>query len=168
MRSPSRASDAADTSDALSFDFCPSLCCGKLAEQQVGDDEAEHRVAEELQRLVVEDAAAGVLVHARAVRQRVLEQPAILEAIADAPLERLELGAERHDAAGPTSSRWLSMMRGAPASAEFLAAPSTRSSFSESGNGVRAMSRGDDRRDAVRVEQAADDVRLDLATACGR
>ena len=37
----------------------------------------EHRVAEELHRLVVEDAAAGVLVHARAVRQRVLEQAAI-------------------------------------------------------------------------------------------
>ncbi len=65
----------------------------------------EHGVAEELHRLVVEDAAAGVLVHARAVRQRVLEQAAILEAVADAPLERLELRAERDDAVPGRSRR---------------------------------------------------------------
>ena len=83
----------------LQLRLLPLVVLRELAEQHVGDDEAEHRVAEELHRLVVEDAAAGVLVHARAVRQRVLEQPAVLEAIADAALERLELRAERDDPA---------------------------------------------------------------------
>ncbi len=41
-------------------------------------------------------------------------------------------------------------------------------SFSESGNGVREMSDAIIAGDAVRLEQAADDVGLDLATACGR
>ena len=84
----------------------------ELPEQHVGDDEAQHRVAEELHRLVVEDAAAGVLVHARPMRQRVLEQAAVAEAVADPLLERLELGAERHALRPPVlSSRWLSMIR---------------------------------------------------------
>ena len=46
----------------------------KPVEQQVGDDEPEHRVAQELERLVVDDAARRVFVRARSVRQRVLEQ----------------------------------------------------------------------------------------------
>ena len=54
------------------------------------------RVAEELQRLVVDDAAADVLVGARGVRHRVLEQPAIAEAVADRLLQRLELVAQPH------------------------------------------------------------------------
>src|SRR5690349_11682402 len=33
---------------------------GELAEEHIGDDEAEHRVAEKLQRLVVDHAAADV------------------------------------------------------------------------------------------------------------
>ena len=45
---------------------------GVAAEQRVGDDQAEHRVAEELQPLVGRQAA--VLVRERAVRQRALEQ----------------------------------------------------------------------------------------------
>ena len=66
----------------------------ELAKEHVGDDESEDRVAEELERLVVEDAAAGVLVHARAMRQRVLEQAVIAELVADDPLERLELSTD--------------------------------------------------------------------------
>ena len=66
----------------------------KLAEQQVGDDEAEHGVAQKLERLVVADAAADVLVGARRVRHRVLEQSAIAEAVADRLLQRLELVAQ--------------------------------------------------------------------------
>ena len=54
------------------------------AEQRLGHDQAEHRVAEELERLVVGDAAARILVRLRLVRQRVLEQAAIAEAVADA------------------------------------------------------------------------------------
>ena len=45
------------------------------------------------------DAAADVLVGARRVRHRVLEQAAIAEAVADRPLQRLELVAQPHDAA---------------------------------------------------------------------
>ena len=69
----------------------------ELAEQHVGDDEPEHGVAEKLHRLVVDDAAADVLVGARGVRHRVLEQAAIAEAVADGLLQRLELVAQPHD-----------------------------------------------------------------------
>ena len=89
----------------LQLRLLPFVVLRELAEEHRGDDEAEHRVAEELHRLVVEDAAAGVLVHARAVRQRVLEHAAVLEPVADAPLERLELGSERHDAAARDARR---------------------------------------------------------------
>ena len=69
-------------------------------EQHVGDDEAEHGVAEELERLVVDDAARGVLVRARPVRQRVLEQAEVAELVADALLERPERLAEPPDFGG--------------------------------------------------------------------
>ena len=45
---------------------------GVVLEQGVGDDQAEHRVAEELEALVVGDLA--VLVRERAVREGVLQQ----------------------------------------------------------------------------------------------
>ena len=61
----------------LELRLLPFVVLRELAEEHVGDDEAEHGVAEELHRLVVEHAAAGVLVDARPVRQRVLEQPAV-------------------------------------------------------------------------------------------
>ena len=94
---PRRASDAAETIDGLDLRLLAFVVLRELAEQQVGDDEAEHRVAEELERLVVDDAAAGVLVRARPVRQRVLEQAAIAEAVADAPLRAARARrAERH------------------------------------------------------------------------
>src|SRR5262249_18539100 len=51
-----------------------------LPEQHVGDDEPEHGIAQELERLVVDDAPRHILRRARAVRQRVLEEAAILEA----------------------------------------------------------------------------------------
>ena len=82
----------------LQLRLLPLVVLRELAEQHVGDDEAEHGVAEELHRLVVEHAAARVLVDARLVRQRVLEQAAVAEAVADPLLERLELRPERHDA----------------------------------------------------------------------
>ena len=66
------------------------------AEERVGNHQTEHRVAEELERLVVHDAAARVLVRLRLVRQRVLEQPAIAETIAEPRLERIELLRQRH------------------------------------------------------------------------
>src|SRR5690606_21546383 len=50
------------------------LALGEVRElviEQVRDQEAEHRVPEELQRLVVEHAAGGVLVRARLVREGV-------------------------------------------------------------------------------------------------
>ena len=71
----------------------------KLAAQSVGDDQSEHGVAEELERFVVDDAAARILVRLRLVRQRVLEQTAIAKPIADALLERDELLRQGHDEA---------------------------------------------------------------------
>ena len=81
----------------LDLRLLPFVVGRERAEQRFGDDQAEHGVAEELQRLVVGHAAAGILVRLRLVRQRVLEQPAILEAIADARFERIELLRQRHD-----------------------------------------------------------------------
>ena len=68
----------------------------KLVEQQVRDDEPEDGVAQELERLVVADAPADVLVGARRVGHRVLEQAAVAEAVADRQLQRLELVAQPH------------------------------------------------------------------------
>ncbi len=48
---------------------------GVVGEQGVGDDEPEHRVAEELEALVVGHSA--VLVRERAVRQGMLQQPGV-------------------------------------------------------------------------------------------
>ena len=67
---------------------------GKLVEQQVGDEEPEHGVAQEFERLVVADAAADVLVCAGRVGHGVLEQPAVAEAIANRLLQGLELVAQ--------------------------------------------------------------------------
>ncbi len=67
------------------------------AEQRFGDDEPEHRIAEEFERLVVSDAAAWILVRLGLVGQRVLEQAAILEGVANARFERVELLRQRHD-----------------------------------------------------------------------
>ena len=130
----------------------------ELAEQHVGDDEAEHGVPEELHRLVVEDAAAGVLVHPRAVRQRVLEQPAILEAIADAPFERLELRAERDD---PARAVLVAVavddplgVRGVPSARDPDSLPSAKR-LARMSEGSSSRSRGS--------RAAANDVRLDRA-----
>ena len=132
----------------------------ELAEQHVGDDEAEHGVPEELHRLVVEDAAAGVLVHARAVRQRVLEQPAILEAIADAAFERLELGAERDD---PARAGLVAVAVDDPLGVRGVVGVHRDPELVDRQRERRARHvGGDHRRDPVGLEQAADDVGLDL------
>ena len=111
--SPRRASGRADTSDARIFDLCAFVEVGILAIEHFGDDEAEHRVAEELERLVVDDAAGDVLVRARSMRQRVLEQAEIAEAVADARLERGRSLRRRpaRRRASPASSRRLSTSR---------------------------------------------------------
>src|SRR5688572_23492357 len=70
----------------------------KLTKQQIGNHEAEHGVAKELHRLVVEDAARGILVGLRSMRQRVLQQSQILEAIANGALERAETVAQANRA----------------------------------------------------------------------
>ena len=56
-------------------------------EEEVADDEAEHGVAEELERLVVADVLLLRLVRVRLVRQRAREKVAPREAVADALLE---------------------------------------------------------------------------------
>src|SRR6185369_15960369 len=93
-----------------------------------------------------------------------LEQPAILEAVADAPLERLELGAERHDAAAADlvavalddPLRRLRVL-GADGDAAFPGLIVQR----ERKRRPRVVAE-ESRRDIVRLEQAADDARLDL------
>jgi hypothetical protein len=83
----------------LDLRLLPLVVLGKPAEERLGDHETEHGVAEELERLVVEDAARRVLGRARLVRERVLEQPAVAEAVGDAALEVVELVAQPDDAA---------------------------------------------------------------------
>ena len=83
----------------LDLRLLPLVELGKRVEQDVGDDEAEDRVAEELERLVVDHAAADVLVGARGVRHRVLEQAAIAEPVVDRLLQRVELVAQPDDLA---------------------------------------------------------------------
>ena len=63
--SASRASDAADTSDALSFDFCPSLCCGNSRNNIAaiyldgGIEAAQRFIEEQFASLVVEAKRTG-------------------------------------------------------------------------------------------------------------
>jgi hypothetical protein len=78
------------------FRFLPFGGVRKAPAQPVGDHQPEDRVAKELERFVVDDAPTRILVRFRLVRQRVLEQAAIPEAIADAGLERAELLRQRH------------------------------------------------------------------------
>ena len=98
-----------------------------LAEQRVRHHQPEHRVAEELERLVVDHAARDIFGSARLVGERVLEQPAIAETVADARLQLLELVAQP-DPRDPTSSRCCSMMRAAvsasPSATEIWIGPS--------------------------------------------
>jgi hypothetical protein len=60
-------------------------------EQQIGDHEAQHCVAEELEGFVVDDAAGRVLVRARPMREGVLEQAQVREFVPDLLLERSEV-----------------------------------------------------------------------------
>ncbi len=73
---------------------------GELAIEQVGDDESEHRVAQELERLVVDDPAARVLGGTRLVRERVFEQAAVAEHVVQLRLDVAQLRQRRHDQAG--------------------------------------------------------------------
>jgi hypothetical protein len=92
-----RASDAVETTEAFTFDFLALVVFRIPPEKEIGDDKAKHRVAEELQRLVVGHAARRVFGRARFVCERVLEKSPILEAIRDAALQIVELVAQAHD-----------------------------------------------------------------------
>ena len=88
-----------------------------------------------------------------------LEQAAVPEPVADAPLERLELGSERHDAArtdfvAVTVDDARRLLR--------LLLRHRHPQLVQRERKCRARHvRGDNRDDAVRVEQALDDVGLD-------
>jgi hypothetical protein len=77
------------------------------AEEGVGDDESEHGVADELERLVVQRArlalAAGPdrLVRPRAVRQRALQKSAVAKLVIDSLFERGGVGRGRVGRARP-------------------------------------------------------------------
>ncbi len=91
---------AVETSAGLGLRFLALVPLRKLAEEHIGDREAEHGITEKLQRLVVGHAAADVLVGARRVRHRVLEQAEVPEAVAGRALQRVELVPQAHDLPG--------------------------------------------------------------------
>ncbi len=82
----------------LDLALLPLVCPGVLLEDEVGDDETQHGVAEELERLVGRVRTTAVLVGPRPMRQRLLEQRAVAESVADLPLQRREVVAQRHHA----------------------------------------------------------------------
>ena len=151
---------------SLHLRFLSFVELGKIAEQHVGDDEPEHGVAQELHRFVVADAAADVLVGARGVRHRVLEQSAIAEAVADGLLERLELVSQPHQAsvgqlAAVTLDDAARLLRVVGMHRQpHLAEPVYR----QRKNRMRHVG-ADDRHHAVRFEQAAHDASLDRRRA---
>ena len=110
------------------------------------------------------DAAADVLVRARRVRHRVLEQPAVAEAVADRLLQRLELVAQPDDlparelgaVALDDAPRLVGVVRREPTMR------TSPSALTVSGNTDCGSVRRDDRRHAVRLEQPAHDARLDV------
>ena len=85
------------TTAARSLASCPSGSSGWLAEQRVGDDQAQDGVAEELQALVGRQAA--VLVGVRAMGQRALEQLGV-----DVDAERLEERRRRAEPIGAATA----------------------------------------------------------------
>ena len=135
----------------------------KLTVQQIGNHEPQHRVAEKFQRFVVGDAAADVLVGARGVGHRVLEQPAIAESIVDRVLERVELVADPDDfrardlgaVALDDSARLVRLVR-ADRDPDFPELVDVHRKHRMQHRG------GDDRAHAVGLEQAAHDARLDV------
>src|SRR5262245_15769503 len=132
-------------------------------EQEVGDDEAEHRVAEKLERLVIDHAAADILVGARGVSHGVLEQPAVAEAIDDRLLERIELVAQAYHLAGFELG---AVAVDDPACLAGILGPDGDPYFAElvdvqRKHRVRHGSR-QHRHDAVRLEQPAYDARFDI------
>ena len=136
----------------------------EVAEQHVGDDEPEQRVAEKLHRLVVGDAPAHVLVRPRRVGHGVFEQAAIAEPVADRLLQRLELVAQAHDlpvlqlgAVGVDDPLCLLGVGRVHRDSD-VAQPVDR----QREDRVRNVRRRDDRHHVVGFEQAADDLRLDV------
>ena len=140
----------------------PFVVGGKFAEQHVGDDEAEHRVAEELERLVVGDAAADILVGTRRVGHGVLEQAAVAEPVLDGALQLLEFVTQADHLSGlqfgamafDDASRFLGFVR--------VDGEAHLSEITDSERKDRPrQAGGDDRHDAVGLQQPADDVGLD-------
>ena len=133
------------------------------AAQRVGDHQAEHGVAEKLERLVVDDAAARILVRLRLVRERVLEQPAIAKAIAEARLERGKLLRQRHDQA---AAHLLAMALDDAHRLFRLVLAHRDARLAHRVDGERKQrrrrSRGAHRLDAVAVEQRLNDAGLDV------
>ena len=133
------------------------------AKQRVRHHQAEHGIAQKLQRLVVADAAARVFVRLRPVGQRMLEQPAITEAIADARLERRERLRQRHHDAGP---QVLAMTLDDPHRVRRLVGAHRDLGFAERVEREQKQARRRtgraERLDAMAVEETLDHVRLDV------
>ena len=135
----------------------------ELAKQHLGDDEPEHRIAKELQRLVVGDAAARVFLGAGLVRERMFQQPAVAEPVSEAPLQRLELVADGDHgrAIGVRPVRLDKPCRLGRLVGRHGNAHLPQAFHADREHRWRALQRAHDR-DAVRLQQAGDNARLDI------
>ena len=83
-----RASVDWRTSQARSTVSSPSADSGPQLVQTMGDDDAEHGIAQELESFVGFEAAARPLVHIGGVDERRLQKRRIAERVAERPVER--------------------------------------------------------------------------------
>jgi hypothetical protein len=131
-------------------------------EQRIGDDQTEHSVAEELQRLVVRDSTRRVFGGARLVRQRMFEQTAVAKAVVDPRLQVVELVAQTHH---PRSDVLAMTVDDAPRVLG-CGIRDGHANLPERAHGHRPDSlrvpRRTDGLDAVAIEQRHDDTRLDV------
>ena len=146
----------------LDLRLLPFRIVGISVKQCVGHDEAEHRVAEELERFVVDDAAREVLGRARAVRERVLEQPPIPEPIADARLQVLEFVAQPHDAAADLVAMRVDDPRRLLGRFRVHGDPDLAERVHRHGENRLRVARHADAVDAVALEERHDDAGLDV------
>ncbi len=149
----------------LDLRFLALVMLGKLVEQEVGDEEPEHGVAQEFERLIVADAAADVLVCAGRVGHGVFEQPAVAEAIADRLLQGLELVAQPDKLTAP---QFCAVALDNALRVAGVVGMNRDANLAERAHGHREQRlrqvRSDDRRHSMRLEQPAHDARFDVGS----
>ena len=149
----------------LDLALLPLVALRKLLVHEVGDDEAEHRIAEEFERLVGRLLAEAVLVRTRSMRERVFEQAAVAKAIAETDARAAPRSSRSGTTLGPTtaarskrrSTRWASS-----ASSSGTLTRSCPKNAIGTGNTLRSGERSIDRREALGFEQSRHQRRLGL------